>query len=100
MNFDIKVIVEWLRAHIAPISAETLGWLSVIFLHAATVPTLIAILTGLSDRMPPVDLVLMVWAGLMALFAQAAVQRNLLIMITVTLGFVLQAGLMALIFFK
>lgn len=100
MNFDIKVIVEWLRAHIAPISAETLGWLSVIFLHAATVPTLIAILTGLSDRMPPVDLVLLVWAGLMALFAQAAVQRNLLIMITVTLGFVLQAGLMALIFFK
>jgi hypothetical protein len=64
------------------------------------VPTLLAVLTGLSDRMPTVDLVILTWAGLTALFAQAAVNRNFLIMITITVGFILQAALMALIFFK
>jgi hypothetical protein len=47
-----------------------------------------------------VDLVLLVWAGLTALFAQATVQRNFLQIITITIGFIVQSSLMALIFFK
>jgi hypothetical protein len=100
MKFDVKKMLDWLRAHVAPISAETLGWLAVIFIHAATIPTLLAVLTGLSDRMPTVDLVLLTWAGLAALFAQACVQRNMLQIITIAVGFMMQASLMALIFFK
>lgn len=100
-QFDVKKdILDWLQAHMAPISAETLGWLAVLFLHSATIPTLLAVLTGLSDRMPTVDLVLLVWAGLAALFAQACVQRNFLQIITISSGFILQSSLMALIFFK
>jgi hypothetical protein len=64
------------------------------------VPTLLAILTGLSDKTPTVDLVLLVWAGLAAIFAQAVVNNNRLIVTTVALGFMVQASLMALIFFK
>lgn len=100
MNFDVKKVLDWLNAHVAHLSAETLGWLAVIFIHSATVPTLLAVLTGLSDRMPTVDLVLLVWAGLVALFAQACVQKNMLQIITIAGGFMVQAALMALIFFK
>ena len=99
-RLDVKQAVEWLRQHIAPISSDTLGWMAVIFFHSATVPTLLAVITGLSDKMPTVDLVLLTWAGLGCLFAQAAVNRNMLQIITITSGFMIQSILMALIFFK
>lgn len=97
---DVKRVIDWLAQHIAPISGDTLGWLAVIFFHSATIPTLLAVITGLSDKMPTVDLVLLTWAGLACLFAQAAVNRNMLQVITITLGFMMQSVLMALIFFK
>jgi hypothetical protein len=97
---DIKKWVDYLALHIAPVSAETLAWLAVIFLHSATIPSLVAVLTGLSDGMPTVDMVLLTWLGLACLFMQAAVQRNMLQIITISAGFMLQSVLMALIFFK
>jgi hypothetical protein len=57
-------------------------------------------MSGLTDRMPPVDLVLMIWTALTLLFVKAAVQKDMLNIITIALGFVVQAVLMALIFFK
>ena len=99
-KFDVKQILEWLRNHLAPISAETLGWLAVVLIHSATVPTLLAVLTGLSDKMPTVDLVLLTWAGLVALFCQACVQRNMLQIVTISVGFMIQSSLMVLIFFR
>ena len=99
-TFDVKRITEWVAAHVAPITAETFAWLAVIFMHAATIPTLVAVLTGLSDRMPTVDMVLLTWAGLCCLFAQAAIQKNMLQVLTIAGGFVVQAALMALIFFR
>lgn len=98
--FDIKKLSEWVAANVRPVTAETFAWLAVIFIHSATVPTLLAVLTGLSDRMPTVDMVLLTWAGLSCLFAQAAVQRNMLQILTISAGFLLQSSLMALIFFK
>jgi hypothetical protein len=50
--------------------------------------------------MPGVDLVLLVWTGLTLLFVKAAVQKDMLNMVTIGIGFILQAVLMALIFFK
>jgi hypothetical protein len=97
---DIKKWVDYLALHIAPVSAETLAWLAVIFLHSATIPSLVAVLTGLSDGMPTVDMVLLTWLGLACLFMQGAVQRNMLQIITISGGFMLQSVLMALIFFK
>ena len=99
-NFDIEKSLTWMQEWVAPVSSRTLGWLAVILLHAATMPTLLAILTGLSDRMPSVDMVLLTWAGLLAMFAQACVQRNFLNIVTIALGFIIQASLMVLIFFK
>jgi hypothetical protein len=99
-KIDIQKAVAWISKALAPISAETFAWLAVIFIHAATVPTLLAVSAGLSDQMPALDLVLLTWAGLTALFAQACVQKNMLQIITIAVGFIIQSVLMALIFFK
>jgi hypothetical protein len=85
---------------VSKISSEAVGWISVLVLHAATIPTMLAVMSGLTDRMPPVDLVLMIWAALTLLFIKAAVQKDMLNIVTITFGFVVQAVLMALIFFK
>jgi hypothetical protein len=45
-------------------------------------------------------MVLLLWAGLVALFMQAAVLNNRLQIVTISVGFMLQSVLMALIFFR
>ncbi len=82
------------------ISADTLGWLAVILIHAATIPSLLALLTGLSDRTPTVDVVLFMWAGLCLMFGRAVVLKDTLNIVTIGAGFIVQAVLMALILFK
>lgn len=82
------------------ITADTLGWLAAIVLHCATIPSLLALMTGLSDRAPSLDVVLFVWAGLVLLFARAIVLRDQLNTVTIGAGFMVQATLMAFILFK
>jgi hypothetical protein len=91
---------DFIQNKFSHISAETLGWMAVIVLHGSTIPSLIAVMSGLTDRLPGVDLVLLVWTGLSLLFVKAAVQKDMLNIITIGFGFIVQAVLMALIFFK
>jgi hypothetical protein len=90
----------WLEQHLPKVSAETLGWLAVVLIHCATIPTLLALLTGLSDSVPNLDIVLFMWAGLVLLFFRAVVMRDLLNIITIGVGFITQAVIMAMILFK
>jgi hypothetical protein len=61
---------------------------------------MIAILTGLTEKMPPVDMVLFSWAGLFLFFIKATIQKDLLNIVTIGFGFFVQAALLALIVFK
>lgn len=97
---NLNELKEFVGSRISKISAETFGWVAVVILHSFTVPTLLAVMTGLTDRMPSVDLVLLVWAGLSLLFVKAAVQKDMLNVVTIGLGFIVQSVMMALIFFK
>ncbi len=90
----------WLEQHLPKVSAETLGWLAVVVIHCATIPTLLALLTGLSDTVPNLDVVLFMWAGLILLFFRAVVLKDMLNIITIGLGFITQAVIMAMILFK
>lgn len=90
----------WLEQHLPKVSAETLGWLAVVVIHCATIPTLLALLTGLSDTVPNLDIVLFMWAGLILLFFRAVVLRDMLNIITIGLGFITQAVIMAMILFR
>jgi hypothetical protein len=91
---------SWLAEHLPRISADTLGWLAVILIHCATIPTLLALLTGLSDKVPNLDIVLFMWAGLVLLFVRSVVLKDALNIITIGTGFIVQAVIMAMILFK
>jgi hypothetical protein len=96
----LNSVRTWLEQHLPKVSAETLGWLAVVIIHCATIPTLLALLTGLSDTVPNLDIVLFMWAGLMLLFARAVVLKDMLNIVTIGLGFIAQAVIMAMILFK
>jgi len=98
--FDLDLWVKNIKEHAPHVSAETMGWVAVILLHLATIPTLLAVLTGLTEKMPPVDLVLFSWAGLFCFFLKAAIQKDFLNIVTIGFGFFCQAALLALIVFK
>jgi hypothetical protein len=96
----LNSVRTWLEQHLPKVSADTLGWLAVVLIHAATIPTLLALLTGLSDNVPNLDIVLFMWAGLVLLFMRAVVLKDALNIITIGVGFIAQAVLMAMILFK
>ena len=97
---DLNQIKTFVQTKISVISAETFGWLAALVLHASTIPSLLAVMAGLTDRLPGVDLVLLVWTGLTLLFVKAAIQKDMLNIVTIGVGFIVQSAMMALIFFK
>jgi hypothetical protein len=90
----------FLRDHLGRVSAHTLGWITIILLHFASVPTLLAVLLAQSDRLPPVDLMIFVWSALVTLFFKALIEKNFLYVSTICLGFTAQTLMMGLILFK
>lgn len=93
-------IRNFIAVRLSKISADTLGWLAAIVIHCATIPSLLALVTGLSASTPNLDLVLFMWAGLLLLFGRAVVLRDNLNIITIGVGFMVQAAFMALILFR
>lgn len=91
---------EFLNKYLPKISADTLGWLAIVVINCATIPTLLALMTGLSDRTPSLDMVMFLWASLILLFGRAIVLKDTLNIITISVGFMIQASLMAMILFK
>lgn len=95
----VKFSVEF-KHIVANVSVATFGWLAVLLLHAMTIPTLISLMTGVTDKTPPIDMVMISWTALVLLFVKAVIQKDVLNILTIFLGFVAQAFLIALIFFK
>ena len=98
--FNLDLWVKNVKEHAPHVSAETMGWIAVILMHLATIPTMLAVLTGLTEKMPPVDMVLFSWVGLFCFFIKATIQKDLLNIVTIGFGFFVQAALLALIVFK
>lgn len=85
---------------LSKISAETLGWMANIALQAATLPFLFALQSGLTNKTPPIDFVLMVWSALVLLFLRSVLLKDTLNILTIGIGFFIQAAMLVLIFFK
>ena len=100
MDFNVETVRTFVREKVAHVSAETLGWIAVIVIHSATIPSLLAVMAGLTDKMPSADIILLMWTGLTLMFVKAAVQKDMLNVITIGVGFIIQSVLMILIFFK
>lgn len=95
-----STVYAFLKDHIGHISAHTMGWVTIILMHFASVPSLVAVLMAQSDKLPPVDLMIFVWAALVTLFFKSLIERNFLYVATICLGFAGQTLLMGLILFK
>lgn len=100
VQIGYNYVIDFFKNKLGKVSAETLGWLSNIALHCATIPSFLALMTGVTDKTPSVDIVLMMWAALCLLFFRAVVLKDLLNIITIGIGFMLQAMALVLIFFK
>jgi len=96
----LEAVYVFISDHLGRISAHTLGWITIILLHFASIPTLIAVLMAQSDRLPPVDLMVFVWSALITLFFKSLIERNFLYIATICLGFAAQTLIMGLILFK
>lgn len=94
-NYNSQVITV-----LKNISAESIAWVAIIFIHLATVPGLFAVMSGYSSELPPADIVLMTWTSLILFLVRAAIKRDILQMFTIGIGFAGQATMMVLLFFK
>ena len=86
--------------HVKNISSETVGWLAVLFIHCATIPSLLGLLIGVSDKLPSIDVVVFLWVSLFLLFMKALINKDTLNILTISVGFMIQASLMGLLVFK
>lgn len=79
--------------------AEKGGWIGMCLIHGATIPVTVSNIMGWSEQLPPLSMVLLVWAGL-ALFLWRAIDRSdTLYIVSNAVGFVLNSVLLALIVF-
>ena len=80
-------------------AAEKGGWIGMLLIHGATIPVTVSNILGWSNQLPPLSMVMLVWAGL-ALFLWRAIARNdTLYIVSNAVGFVLNSVLLALIVF-
>lgn len=92
--------LETIKEYLRHVSTETIGWLAVIMIHCSTVPPIVALLLGVSDHLPSIDVVAFMWTGLILLFIKALITKDMLNIITIGVGFIFQAMLLGLLVFK
>ena len=77
--------------------AEIGGWIGMVLIHGATIPTSLAVIMGWSDHLPPLDMILMIWVGLMLFFIRALARFDWLYLVSNAIGFTLNTIILALI---
>lgn len=100
MQFNIDTMKKFFSDNIAKMSAETVGWLAIVLMHCATVPSILSLIFGVSDRLPSLDVVGFIWLGLILFFFRALISKDMLNIITIGVGFIIQAGLLGFLVFK
>jgi hypothetical protein len=80
--------------------ANLSGWVGMILIHGATLPTTLSIIFGHSTTLPPLSMILLIWSGLFLFLISAVANKNLLYIVSNSIGFFFQSVLLALIVFK
>ena len=73
------------------------GWIGMILIHGATIPTTMSVILGYSSDLPPLSMVLLVWSGLFLFLLRAIVVRDTLYIVSNAIGFFFNTILLALI---
>jgi hypothetical protein len=80
--------------------SEAAGWIGMVLIHSATLPTTIKAALGYEVTMPPISMVLLVWAGLFLFLLRAIGINDRLGVASNAIGFLANTLLLALIVFK
>lgn len=94
-----KLYAEF-KASIRKVTIDGIGWTALLALHAVTIPSLLGLMTGLSDKTPPIDMIIILWTALALFYFKAILEKNVVSIVIIGLGFIAQSVLMALVFFK
>jgi|TARA_A100001515_G_scaffold44560_2_gene35014 hypothetical protein len=80
--------------------AEIGGWIGMVLIHGATIPTSVSVIMGWSSDLPPLDMVLLIWSGLFLFFIRALARIDWLYLVSNAVGFFLQSLLLAIILYQ
>lgn len=97
---NLKDYVTLINGYFQGLGTNTLNWVSIIVGHCVFLPTSLALLTGLSDITPNLDIVILVQAMLMTMFIRSIVTRDSIGTVLHGLGWFGQSLLLAMVIFK
>ena len=96
----VKRLVTDFGNTIKQVTIDGIGWTALIALQAVTIPSLLGLKAGLTDNTPPIDMVIILWVAMGLFYLKALLEKNFVALFIMGLGFIGQAMIMALIFFK
>jgi|LauGreDrversion4_2_1035121.scaffolds.fasta_scaffold134139_3 hypothetical protein len=96
----MKEFFEFVKTKFAGIGTDTLNWIGIIIGHCIFLPSGLALLTGLTDRTPGLDIVILVQAVLMLSFVRSVIIKDSIASVLHGLGWFSQSLLLAMIVFK
>ncbi len=73
------------------------GWIGMVLIQLATLPTIINKIFDPAVAMPPLSMVLLIWSGLFLFLIRAIIQKDMLYIISNSIGFLSQSVLLYLI---
>ena len=100
LKLFLKELYSEFKNSIKGISIDGINWTALLTLQAILLPSLFGLMSGLTDDMPPIDMVLILYAALALFYVKAIIEKNVVSLIIIGAGFIGQSILMALIFFK
>lgn len=94
-NFG-NALVEYVKT----ISERTLSLLAIVILHCIFLPSTLAYLSALSDKLPSLDSVLLVLTALTIMTLHAIVKNDRLLIITHMIGFITNLVILSMVVFR
>ena len=79
--------------------ANASGWIGMLLIHGATLPTTLSVILGHSTVLPPLSMILLIWSGLFLFLISAIANKNTLYIVSNAIGFFFQSIMLALIVF-
>lgn len=79
--------------------ADLFAWISIVVLCLCNVPGYFALMSGVTNNTPPLDISLLIWIGLLLYFIRSVIIKDMLNVLTIGIGFAIQVVLLGLIFF-
>lgn len=97
---NLENIKQFVLTEVSKLSIETLNILAIIALHCASIPSMIALLTSITDNAPSLDIFFFVYTGLFLMFLKSFITKDLFGVVINVSGFFVQVILLSMIVFK